>query len=74
MKQNTTRISASQTMASELMKFKFCSRPNLEVLTENAKHLEKVISDTNELAEKVSSKVRILDLAKVISLIFLMFT
>ena len=39
--------------------------PNLEVLTENAKHLDKVISDTNELAEKVSSKVRILDLAKV---------
>ena len=54
-----------QTWASELMKSKFCSRPNLEVLTENAKHLEKVISDTNELAEKVSSKVRILDLAKV---------
>lgn len=38
--------------------------PNLEMLTENAKHLDKVISDTNELAEKVSSKVRILDLAK----------
>ena len=35
------------------------------MLTENAKHLDKVISDTNELAEKVSSKVRILDLAKV---------
>ena len=41
------------------------TRPNLEVLTENAKHLDKVISDTNELAVKVSSKVRILDLAKV---------
>eukprot|EP00795_Rhopilema_esculentum_P001200 gene1200-15566_t len=38
--------------------------PNIEVLTENAKHLEHVISDTNQLAEKVSSKVRILDLAK----------
>lgn len=38
--------------------------PNLDVLSENASHLEKVISDTNDLAEKVSSKVRILDLAK----------
>ena len=43
----------------------FNFRPNIEVLTENAKHLEHVISDTNQLAEKVSSKVRILDLAKV---------
>ena len=43
----------------------FYFSPNLEVLTENSKHLDRVISDTNELAEKVSSKVRILDLAKV---------
>eukprot|EP00794_Sanderia_malayensis_P019155 gene19155-21075_t len=38
--------------------------PNLDLLSENSRHLEKVISDTNELAEKVSSKVRILDLVK----------
>lgn len=40
-------------------------RPNLKVLSKEAGHLTDVIVKTSSLAEKVSSKVRELDLAKV---------
>ena len=40
-------------------------RPNLSVLSKEATHLSNVIEKTSSLAEKVSSKVRELDIAKV---------
>ena len=39
--------------------------PNLQLVMRDAQHLHTMISNTSDLAEKVSSKVRLLDLVKV---------
>ena len=39
--------------------------PNLQLVMRDAQHLHSMISSTSDLAEKVSSKVRLLDLVKV---------
>lgn len=39
--------------------------PNLQLVMRDAQHLHGMISNTSDLAEKVSSKVRLLDLVKV---------
>ena len=49
----------------QMIQIFFVFRPNLGVLSKEAVHLSDVIEKTSFLAEKVSSKVRELDLAKV---------
>lgn len=48
-------------------KLYFTFRPNLGVLSKEATQLANVITSTSSLAEKISSKVRELDIAKVYS-------
>lgn len=43
--------------------------PNLQLVMRDAQHLHTMISNTSDLAEKVSSKVRLLDLVKVCHLV-----
>ena len=49
---------------SYLLNYLTCS-PNLQLVMRDAQHLHTMISSTSDLAEKVSSKVRLLDLVKV---------